>query len=243
MQLEPRVIFSSGVAATGKSTTMREFCRLVSNALILGKDTINAANLHVPTFNFTGLPTIEDYLRNAKIFPDHARKIQTPFEEVWKLDPTNKDGVGSDYYGRHTFTQTHLIQIGIAKENLEAGKVPIIDGIVVRQIRDGTLKRFKDCKEFRGYPKYHFHFIANEDVCYKRYLERLKRLKSYDSKRYPMNKELTREEFHNFVTQEQPMIPKELDNYEHLQVDTSTQDPVECAQNCLDYIIRTNEHN
>lgn len=237
MELDPCVIFSSGIGMVGKTSTMKEFCKLVRNAFYIDKDTMNPANLHVATRHFPRLLKFEDYVANAGIFPDHARKVQTPFGEMLQLDPTDDTGMNSEFYGRHIRDQIYLIQTAIAKDNLELRKIPIIDCIVMRQIIDGTLQRFKDCKEFEGYQKYHFHFIVDEEIGYQRYLERLGRADSYDSKRYPMNKRLSRDEFHHFVTEEQPMIPRELERYEHLKVDTSHENPRKCAEKCIDYII------
>src|SRR3989344_7044917 len=221
MKLEPCVIFASGIGMVGKSFTMRELCKLVDNAFHMTMDVINPANLHIPTVSFSRLPKFEDYVAKAGIFPHHAKKVQTPCGEMWKIDPTDDRGVSSEFYGRHVRDQCYLIQLGIAEHNIELGKVPIIEAIVYRQIRDGTLQRFKDFKGFKDYPKYHFHFLADEKICYQRYLERLDKVGHYDSKRYPMNKKLSREEFHHFMTEEQPIIPKELEKYEHLKIDTT----------------------
>lgn len=238
MKLEPCVIFASGIGMVGKTSTMKEFCKIVDNAFHMTMDVINPANLHIPTFHFKRLPKFEDYVANAGIFPEHAKKVQTPCGEMWKIDPTDDRDISSEFYGRHIRDQCYLIQIGLAKNNLEVGKVPIIEAIVMRHIIDGTLQRFRDCEEFKGYPKYHFHFFADEDVCYQRYLERLKKVDDYDSKRYPMNKKLSREEFHLFATKEQPMIPKELERYEHLKIDTTKENSHQCAERCIDYIMK-----
>ncbi len=237
MKLEPRIVFSSGIMATGKTTVMKELGKLVDNALYLDRDDINQGNLHVAITKNDELLPFEKYVENAGIFPDHARVTQTPFGDMIKVDPHNA------FYRRHMRDQSYLIQMYLVKTNLECGKVPIIDCITMRQIQDGTLKKMQDHEFFTGYPKYLIHFMVDEEEGYKRAVARSqadesarKRVDLIKSAGRSDSPTASRETFHKFITEEQPMVPKELSNYKHLVINTSHSTPPECARRCLEYI-------
>ena len=236
MKLRPCVVFSSGILGTGKTTTMKKFAEIVDNAFYMDRDDIIPAMLHVPTVDLSGLLKFRDYVENDGIFPGSVSFTDTPFGEMMKLDPTNNLGFNSDFYRRHIRDQSYLVQLYLARTNLDFGKVPVIDCITMRQIQDGTVGRFRNHSFFTGIDTFHFHFVVDEGECYRRYLARLAGNVEYDKKRYPMNKRLSREEFHKFVTEEQPMVPTELGNYEHLVIDTTRDSPEKCARKCIQYI-------
>ncbi len=239
MILVPSIVFSSGIVATGKTTVMKELAKLVDNSLYLDRDDINQANLHVSPTITHELPSFEEYVAKANIFPDHAKCVETPFGEMIKVDPHNA------YYRRHMRDQSYLIQMYLAKTNLKCGKVPIIDCITMRQIQDRTLQKILDHRFFENYPIYLVHFMCDEEECYRRTLERSQKdeearkridlVKSASRTEFPT---ASKEAFHKFVTEEQPMVPKELSQYEHLLMNTSKGSPQECAQQCLEYILK-----
>ena len=90
MKLQPRIIFSSGIMATGKTTIMKSLAKKIDNSLYLDRDDINQGNSYVSPTQTSDLPNFEQYIANAKIFPDHIRMVETAFGEMWKVDPHNE---------------------------------------------------------------------------------------------------------------------------------------------------------
>ncbi|MDP3881875.1 MAG: hypothetical protein Q8Q31_03275 [Nanoarchaeota archaeon] len=226
--LDPRLVITSGLSATGKSTTLEEVARRISNSFILEKDAINQSMLHVvPTEDLRLLP-FDEYVKGDSVFPDHARNVETPFGEMIKIDPAN------GYYGRHARDQTYIVMANIAYGNMKNGKVPLLDCIVIRQIRDGTVKKFMDQPMLADYPKYLIHFVTGEEECYQRHLARAKT--NPEAAIRDAKKISSRDAFHRFVTEEQPMTPEELKKYDHLILDTSKRSPAECAREFIEYI-------
>lgn len=230
MIIKPCLVFSSGVAATGKSTVLKELVKKVENSLYIDRDDINKGNLHVAIIKMKDLPDFEDYVSKDDIFPYHAKKIQTPFDEMWQLEPQ------SAFYRRHIRDQSYLIQAEIAKTNLDLGKAPIIDCVVMRQIKDGTIRKFMDYHILAGYKKLLIHFIADEKDCRERIIERAKS-DPYATTRIEFKMAQSEETFHRFVTEDQPMVPKELFEYKHLMINTSQKRVDECVKKSLEYIL------
>ncbi len=223
--------------ATGKSTTLKALAQLIDNAFYMDRDDINQANLHVGITPNDKLLPFEEYVAHANIFPSHARTVETPFGKMIQVDPHNA------FYRRHMRDQSYLIQAYLARTNLACGKVPIIDCITMRQISDGTLRKFADHPFFASYPKYHIHFCADEEDIYRRVTERSKgdastqkRVDLIPSDTRQASPTSSREAFHQFVTAEQPMIPSELSQYHHLLLNTSRGEPKMNARQCLIYI-------
>ncbi len=235
--LKPRIIFSSGIMATGKSTTLKALAQLIDNAFYMDRDDINQANLHVGITPNDKLLPFEEYVAHADIFPGHIREVETPFGNMMQVDPHNA------FYRRHMRDQSYLIQAYLAHTNLACGKVPIIDCITMRQISDGTLRKFADHPFFKSYPKYHLHFCADEEDIYQRVTERSKgdasaqkRVDLIPSDTRKASPTSSREAFHQFVTAEQPMIPLELSQYRHFLMNTSLGKPEMNARWCLEYV-------
>ena len=237
MRLEPRIVFSSGIIGTGKSTTLKKLAADLENSFYIDRDDINQGNLHVSPKRSSELPDFEQYVAKAGIFPDHAQLVETPFGSMIKVDPYNA------FYQRHLRDQSYLVQMHIARTNLACGKIPLIDCITMRQIQDGTLQKILDHSSLQGYPKYLIHFIANEEDCYRRNLERSlrdenakKRVELIKSPKRTCSPLASPEVFHKFMTEEQPMIPEELKNYRALILNTSGHSVEENARRCLEYI-------
>ena len=235
MILKPCVVFASGVACTGKSSTMKELSRKIDNAFYLDRDDINRGNLHVSLNECPELTSFEKYVANDGLFPDSVRSVVTPFGEMINLDPTDNSGSNSDFYRRHVRDQSYLVQTNIAKTNLDLGKVVLIDCIVARQIQDGTLRKLLEQDAFQGYPKHLVHFIADKEDCYQRVLERAK-TDPYAARRLEVKRAVTRESFYKYVAEESPMIPSKLKEYEHLKINSSELNLEESVRRVIEYI-------
>ena len=228
--IKPCVVFSSGVAATGKTTVLEELVKKIENSVYLNRDDINEANLHILK-SAGNISDFQNYVKLDEIFPDNVMDVITPFGEMYQINPLTN----SIFYRRHIRDQSYLIQMFLAKTNLKLGKVTFIDCIVVRQIRDGTLVKLINHQIFNNYPTYVIHFIAEEEELRKRILDRSKN-NDYSSRRLEVSMAQTKESFHKFITEEQPILPTELNNYAHLVIDTSRYSISECVEKCLKYI-------
>ena len=166
MILPPRIVFSSGMIAAGKSTTCKNIVQEIANAFLLDRDEMIFPLLHVVPTISEELPPFEEYVKNDRVFPDHARMVETPFGEKIQIDPVNH------YHRRHSRDQVYLIQARLAALGLSLGKVPVLDCFLMRQIEDGSLKRFIEQPVFKGYPKYHIHFVVDKEICFDRIQKR-----------------------------------------------------------------------
>jgi len=217
MKAEPQLVIVSGIAATGKSSTLAEVTKKVDNLFILEKDLVNQGSMNVKMGDSQRLPPFKTYVQNDNVFPDYATPIETPFGDMFQIDPKN------DFYARHARDQAYLIMGNIAENNLRHGKVPVIDCFVHRQIVDGTLKRFIEQEMFKSYEKKLVHFTCSEAECYKRRVDRAER--DPHARARDTESIASPEKFHDFITNNQPFIPKELNNYNHLLLDTTSKTP------------------
>lgn len=184
-------------------------------------------NLLLPLGPVRGLPDIRSYLAEDTSSLNLAPRVYTPFGEMAQLE---KGG----YFRRHVRDQTHVAMGALALTNLRLGKIPVIDCMTIRQIQDGTVRRFMEESAFDPYPKCLIHFVTSEEECYRRLTERALADKAAAAR--DRAKLASRETFHRHITEEQPMLPPELTSYNHLLVDTSRKTPQECALECLRYI-------
>ena len=199
----------------------------IPNAFLLEKDPINQASLHVKVTDQRQITPWEDYVKDAPFLGD-IEEGDTPYGPMVRVP------FGNEFFGRHTRDQGYITMTNIAGKNLKLGKVPFIDCIVIRQIRDGTLGRFMGQPEFRKYDKTLVHFYVDEDAHYQWMVERAKR----DPEARVRDAHIieSRETHHKFVTEKQPMIPEELKQYEHLLIKTSDGSPKENAEKVLEYL-------
>lgn len=227
--LEPRLIVVTGISATGKSTVTYELCKLIDNTFVLDKDAINQALLYIPTTPFEHLPPIEEYVSRDNVQLDDLHRVETPFGTMFTIDP-----IINDYYRRHGNHQTYLVMAAIAKLNMNLGKIAIVDCMSVPRIRNFDVRRFIEQSLFNGFPKTLIHFVASEEDVYRRTVARMSQDPAAAIR--DRDKVSSREAFHKFVTEEQPMIPPELAQNEHLVINTSRGTPRDCALQCLAYI-------
>ena len=230
MTLEPRLVVSLGAPATGKSTTLKEVCQKIDNAFYLDRDDILLGLLNVAPTITEELLSFEDYVNKDDVFPKNARYIETPFGMMIQVDPKNA------FNRRHGRDQSYLIQAELSRTALALGKIPVLDCIVMRQIKDGTLRKFLDYDAFRGYSSFLVHFVADEEDCYNRILKKSKLNPESAIRDREMLK--SKESFEKIIRGKHDMIPEELKNYEHLLVNTSEGTPEECAKKVIDYISR-----
>ena len=128
------------------------------------------------------------------------------------------------------------MQAGLARANLELGKVALLDCIPVNELRNGNFQRLRDSKDFEGFQVDLVHFVMDdEEEMRQRILQRAVK-DSYAAKRVEFKKAQDPDTFHKFVTEEQPMRPIELRDHRHLLLDTSGKTPLKCAGEVLDYV-------
>jgi len=140
----------------------------------------------------------------------------------------------NEFYGRHARDQCYIAMARIAADNLELGKIPIVDCMVHRQIVDGTVGRFMEQPLLSDHLKYLVHVMAYEGDIFDRLTARAAVDRAAAVR--DAGKISSRERFHKFVTDEQPINPEELQRYEHLFVNTSQNTPEVWAEQVIRYV-------
>lgn len=229
MELEPRLVIMAGYASTGKTTLGEKLTREITNAIILKKDAVNSGILLVPKTESPRLLSFEDYVMRDAVLLDDAHTQQTIMGEMWRIAPSN------DFYGRHGRMQGVLAMVNLAAENLELGKVPIMDCMPIPDYKRGWVERVINAQEFERYPKYLIHCFAPVEVLFER-------MKAREAAGDPNTVERDRERikdletFRRFVTFDEPLEPVELNKFNHLLLDTSASSPDQCLRLALDFI-------
>ncbi len=228
--LKPRLVIITGISCTGKTTLRNGLLEEIANSFVLDKDSINQGILHVLPTQSKKLPSFEDYVKQDNVFPNCAREVQTPFGKMIQVDPRN------DFYERHGKKNTYMVKAKIASDNLKRGKVPVIDCFPIDYIQNMQLKAFMDQDIFKDYQKYLIHCTFEEEAGYQRHVHMMEIDEEFARRNKGTGKFDTREQFHIFVTQKQPPVPKELAEYEHLLIDTTKYSPGQCVDLALNYI-------
>lgn len=230
--LEPCIVFASGTACAGKTSTLKALATRVDNAIHLDRDDINKANLHVSLTTTGELLPFKDYFSSDNVFQSCTRTVRTLFGEKLQIDPKN------EFYARHISDQCYMIIGEIARTNLRSGKVVLVDCLVPRQIQDGSLRDFINQDIFDEYQKYFLHFVAPEHVLRQRVLHRAKQDK-YASTRVEVRMAQSPDTFHEYVTEDNPIEPTELNKFDHLIVDTTEHTSEQCSEMCIEYILQS----
>ena len=183
----PTLILMAGISASGKTIFTKELTKMITDSFVIDKDTINEA------FLFEHI----DSEGNFDYFHGNSRRAR---------DSINQ------FYSKNVKFQSYQCMLDLAKDNLNHGKNPILDGNYAKEIRGDYLDRIvfpffqdTDCKIRIVYCH------AREEVIKKRTIER--GLRRDDSK-------LVSEQSWRDFLQEQPIIPSELDSYNHIKIDT-----------------------
>jgi len=163
MKLSPRTIFAAGIAGTGKTTTFKELAEMVDNAVYLARDTAAQQILTVdPESGLAGkfpetLQPFADYVEEDPL-AKNASSIQTPF------GPRLRIGQRTAYNARHGIDPCDLTTYAIAADNLQAGKVPLIDSLTPRRFKAGEVEKVMQSDFFQNYPTslVFFHFSDTE---------------------------------------------------------------------------------
>lgn len=233
MNLESRIIISTGLAAAGKSTIMREICRRVDNSFIIDKDLFNRSILSVPVDPKPRLPDLKDYIARDNFEWDESKIRETPYGRLIYIIPNN------DYYGRHGIVQWQLWIVSHARENLSLGKVPIIDCLTPPDYRRGNVEKLFKHPDLAGFPKFLVHFIAEPQDLFERLRSRFAEGHIETNTRDKQRGLDNFETFQRFITQEQPVIPPELEQLPHLLLNTSRLSIEDATEACLRYITQT----
>ena len=202
IQLEtPTLILGGGIAGSGRRAVLKELVKYVSDAFLIHKDTINGAFLSTLNPSDTGI---------------HAYKLSG--ERIPVKDP---------YYNMYVRLQSYRCMLELAKDNLLAGKHPILDGNFTKEIRAGYLDEvvgpfFEDVSHQTKLLFFH----ADEATIRRRLTDRYN---EWDAAK------LESEETWRRFLEEQPILPSELERSPHLKVDTNF--PLEeNIQRILDYL-------
>ena len=138
-------------------------------------------------------------------------------------------GIYSDYYHVHVKNQSYSHMLREALINVRLGKHPIVEGNYNRQIQNGYLDRevFPLFEREECVVKIVYCY-APEEIIRQRMIERgsERDLPKYQSA-----------EKWKEVLRKQPILPLELEKYDHVKVDTS-QSIDRCAEVTIEYLLR-----
>ena len=187
----PTLILGAGIAASGKTTFLRELVTYVYDAFLLDKDTIKEAFL---------------------LRPAAPQVFGTEPMLNYKLSGPAILG-GSTYYHKNVKLQSYYALLGVAKDNLLLGKHPVLDAPYVKELRNGYLPEIVN-PFFEGinYQTKVIFCYAPEEVIKQRMR---KRGLGRDAAK------LLSEEAWNHFLKEQPILPSELESIDHIKVDTT----------------------
>jgi len=232
--MEPRVIFTSGMATGGKTTVAKELAQRIPNAVYLGRDDtmygglLLVNNIVNPTDR---LPPFEEYVREDTVFPDFAKEVETPFGPMTLVIHANRNA----FYIRHANKQSYMVTARLAQRNLEMGKVIVIDAYFgPEQFEQGNVKAFIDQPAFAAYPRYLIYFNVEARVAFERWKARAD--EDPESNLRASSGYLEWETFLEITEKRQVPNPKGLDTIPHLRLDTSHLSIEESVAACFQYI-------
>ena len=230
----PRVIFTSGMATGGKTTVAKELVRRIPNAVYLARDEAMYGGLLLvddivnPTDR---LPPFKEYVRADTVFPDFAKKVETPFGPMTLVIHANHN----EFFIRHADNQSYMVVARLAQRNLEMGKVVVIDAYFSpKQFEQGTVKAFINQPAFAPYPRCLIYFNVEARVAFERWKARAD--KDPESDLRASSGYLEWETFLEITEKEQVPNPKGLDTIPHLRLDTSPTSFKEPSARCFRYI-------
>lgn len=229
MELEPSFVIMSGYAATGKTTLARRLVGVISNSVYLQKDSFNRGGLSVSARDFPSLITLTEYLKDDVRSNLSRRTEHTPLGERLQFA-----AVG-DYYGRHVREQAVLGMFYTAKDNVELGKVAVIDCMPIPDFSRGWVKGVLIDPQFSGIPKYLIHSSADILALYQRRIDRVL-AGDFDTVNRDMGILKDLDTFTAFVTNEQPLIPSQLEEFRHRIINSSELSPEQSLKVCLEFI-------
>lgn len=237
MELDPRVIFVTGMSCAGKSTVCDLLIKSIANSFPLKRNDAIWGMMHVDAkfqgeSAFSGekneLPFFEEYVARDSVFPGNARWTETPFGELLQILPRNA------LYARHVSPASYLVLAKIAGAGLALGKVPVLDRFLAKHIENGAFLKFTKLPFFDGYPKFLIHFVADPEICYERFLGRQHGEDQWNSSRRD-TENITKAQFiSGFALKEKS--PGGIQRISHLMIDTTDKTPKTCAEHCLEFV-------
>ena len=134
----------------------------------------------------------------------------------------------TEHYKRNVGLQSYQLMLELARDNIIDGKHPILDGNYTKEIRRGYIERVVN------------PFFANVDhrtkliFCYADEQTIRDRIRKRAALERDTDK-MTDEGWQKLM-QEQPILPPELEKYDHVKIDT-TRPVAECVQRSIDYLM------
>lgn len=179
---KPTLILVTGVTGCGKTTFTRELVRHVTDAHHIDKDTLNDAFL--TTIN----PEDEGFL-------------------LYKMAGTPTPASDS-FYQEFVKLQSYHAMLALARDDINTGKHPILDGCYVKELRGDYLERvvqpfFEGVEHQTKIILYH----ADESVVRAR------------QRRRGLPRDQRSDEAWQRLLQEQPIIPPEIERLDHIKID------------------------
>ncbi|QQG42868.1 MAG: AAA family ATPase [Candidatus Giovannonibacteria bacterium] len=184
---KPTLILGAGIASSGKSTVFRPIAAALFDSVYVEKDLINDAFLWMP---------------KSGERRDMSRYLVS--ERISNQSPIYRD---------HIWLQSYHCMLMLARQALELGKHPILEGNYVKEIRWGYIEKVL-LPQLAGI-NYKLKILlahAPADLIRERII---KRDEGRDKKVISSDEEWQR------LLAEQPPIPPEIEKYPHMKIDTS----------------------
>lgn len=187
---KPTLILGVGVAASGKSTVLKPLAARLVNGVFIEKDLLNESFMWVPK-------------KGAR---DDVSRYR-----LHKRVP--REASGNSYYIEHVLFQSYHCMIMLARQQLQLGKHPILEGNYVKEIPWGyvesvLLPQLEDI----DYRLKTILTYAPAEVVRQRLLAR-----ASERDRVKLESESAWQQYLN----DQPIIPLGIEHYDHLEIDTT----------------------
>ncbi len=179
------VIVITGIAGIGKTSFGQQLSEKLDNSVIIDKDTINDAFLRKSSF--------------WKPFPDAYCVSVKPLSRK------------TAFYLENVRFQTYHCMLKIAQDNLQAGKIPILDGNYHKEISNGYLRGFL-IPFFENLNSQVKFILCHADEATMR-----ERIENRNAER-DSEKLISDKQWKSFLA-ENPSVPEEMASFDHIKVD------------------------
>ncbi len=187
---EPTLILGVGVAGSGKSTVLKPLAARLVNGVFIEKDLLNESFMWVPK---------EGSRDDVSRYRVHKR--------------VPREASGNSYYVEHVLFQSYHCMIMLARQHLQLGKHPILEGNYVKEIPLGYIESVLQPQlEDIGYRLKMILTYVPAEVVRQRLIAR-----ASERDRAKLETESAWQEH----LKNQPIIPSGIEHYDHIKIDTT----------------------
>lgn len=226
---QPTLVFMAGRPSSGKSTFIRQVLPYVKNLFLIDKDTLNdtfltdiaVAEGSSQTPLFESHASLDEYDRKNKERLDSFISLARNWNDRRLVDrdtPTYKD---------HIRLQSYLVMLTLANDNLSTGKSVVLDAPHIKEMKIQYFDRIAPQIITSEYQIKAVLCHAPEEVLKRRIRAKGEKRDDYmqvDEKAWRLD------------LQKEPIIPQEIESYDHIKIDTS-KDTKENIRRALEFLV------